>query len=67
MGYNILRSHSPEEFFIALAIGLLLKSNTAIGPTIPEICPIECLTLKHIQNFQRKFGKKSFWQNFSQI
>ena len=31
MGYKILRSHSPEEFFIALAIGLLLKSNTAIN------------------------------------
>ena len=30
MGYKILRSHSPEQFFIALAIGLLLKSNTAI-------------------------------------
>ena len=28
VGYKILRSHSPEEFFIALAIGLLLKSNT---------------------------------------
>ena len=26
--YKILRSWSPEEFFIALAIGLLLKSNT---------------------------------------
>ena len=32
---------------------------TSIGPTIPEICPIECLTLKkHIRNFLRKFGKK---------
>ena len=32
---------------------------TSIGPTIPEICPIECLTLKkHIRNFERKFGKK---------
>ena len=30
VGYKILRSHSPEEFFITLAIGLLLKSNTAI-------------------------------------
>ena len=28
VGYKILRSYSPEEFFIALAIGLLLKSNT---------------------------------------
>ena len=28
MGYNVLRSHSPEAFVIALAIGLLLKSNT---------------------------------------
>ena len=32
---------------------------TSIGPTIPEICPIDCLTLKkHIRNFLRKFGKK---------
>ena len=30
LGYKISRSHSPEEFFIALAIGLLLKSNTAV-------------------------------------
>ena len=30
VGYTILRSHSPEEFFIALAIGLLLKWNTGI-------------------------------------
>ena len=29
VGYEILRSHSPKEFFIALAIRLLLKSNTA--------------------------------------
>ena len=29
VSYKILRSHSPKEFFIALAIGLLLKSNTA--------------------------------------
>ena len=28
VGYIILRSHSPKDFFIALAIGLLLKSNT---------------------------------------
>ena len=26
VGYKILGSYSPEEFFIALAIGLLLKS-----------------------------------------
>ena len=32
VSYKILRSHSPEEFFIALAIGLLLKSNTVIMP-----------------------------------
>ena len=32
---------------------------TSIGPTIPEICPIGCLTLKkHIRNFIRKFCKK---------
>ena len=30
VGYKILRSHSPQEFSIALAIGLLLKSNTAL-------------------------------------
>ena len=30
VGYKISRSHSPEEFFIALAIRLLLKSNTDI-------------------------------------
>ena len=30
MGYKISRSHSPEEFFMALAIGLLLKSNTVM-------------------------------------
>ena len=29
LGYKISRSHSPEELFIALATGLLLKSNTA--------------------------------------
>ena len=29
VGYKILRSHDPEKFFIALAIGLPLKSNTA--------------------------------------
>ena len=28
VGYKILRSYYPEEFFIALAIGLVLKSNT---------------------------------------
>ena len=28
VGYKILWSRSPQEFFIALAIGLLLKSNT---------------------------------------
>ena len=28
VGYKILRSRSPQEFFIVLAIGLLLKSNT---------------------------------------
>ena len=27
MGYKILRSHSPEEFFRALAIGLLLSQT----------------------------------------
>ena len=31
VGYKILRSHSPEEFFNALAIGLLFKSNTGIS------------------------------------
>ena len=31
VGYKISRYHSPEEFFMALAIGLLLKSNTALG------------------------------------
>ena len=31
MGYKILRSPSPEAFFIALAIRLLQKSNTVIG------------------------------------
>ena len=30
VGYKISRSHSPEECFIALATGLLLKSNTAV-------------------------------------
>ena len=30
---------------------------TSIGPTIPEICPIVFVLEKHIQNFQRKFGK----------
>ena len=30
MGYKILRSHSREEFFIALATGLLPKSNTEV-------------------------------------
>ena len=29
VGYKILRSHSPEEFFTALANRLLLKPNTA--------------------------------------
>ena len=28
LGYKILRSHSPDEFCIALAIRLLFKSNT---------------------------------------
>ena len=38
---------------------------TSIGPTIPEICPIECLTLKkHIQNVQRKFGKRRVSNRF---
>ena len=31
MGFEILISHSPTEFFMALAIGLLLKSNTEIA------------------------------------
>ena len=31
VGYKILRSHSPEEFCIALTIGLLLKSNTELA------------------------------------
>ena len=30
MGYQILTCHSPKEFSIALAIGLLLKSNTGL-------------------------------------
>ena len=30
MGYKISRYHSPVEFFVALAIGLLLKSNTVV-------------------------------------
>ena len=30
MGYKILKPRSPEEFFIELAIGLLLKSYTEI-------------------------------------
>ena len=34
---------------------------TSIGPTIPEICPIDCLIVKkHIPNVQRIFGKKMF-------
>ena len=38
---------------------------TSIGPTIPEICSIECLTLKkHIRNFQRKSVKKEFPTEF---
>ena len=32
VGYKILRSNSPDEFIIALAIGLLLKSNTGPEP-----------------------------------
>ena len=30
LGYKSLRSHSAEEFCTALALGLLLKSNTAV-------------------------------------
>ena len=31
---------------------------TSIGPTIPEICPIECLTLKkHIRNSKENLAK----------
>ena len=30
VGYKILKPRSPEEFFIELAIGLLLKSYTEI-------------------------------------
>ena len=30
VGYKILKPRSPEEFFIELAIGLLLKSCTEI-------------------------------------
>ena len=46
MGYKILRSRSPKEFFIALAIGLLLKSNTVVASQITvvlivcsKVCP----------------------------
>ena len=31
VGYKVASSHSPEEFFIVLAMGLLLKSNTVAG------------------------------------
>ena len=34
VGYKILRSRSPQEFFIALAIGLLLKSNIASNTSL---------------------------------
>ena len=40
VGYKILRSHSPEEFYIALAIGLLLKLNTAsVRPSVTPFSP----------------------------
>ena len=41
VGYEILRSHSPKEFFIALAIGLQLKSNTvhlSVSPSVYHPC-----------------------------
>ena len=42
----------------------LFASHPSEQPLIPEICPIECLTLKkHI----RKFGKKNFQQNSCKI
>ena len=41
VGYKILRSHSPEEFFIALAIGLLLKSNTGTS-TNQKSAALDC-------------------------
>ena len=37
VGYRILRSHSPQKLFIALGIGLLLKSNT-VSKFKTEIC-----------------------------
>ena len=42
MGYESLRSHSPEEFFIALAIRLLLKSNTGRQHTLVQNAATSC-------------------------
>ena len=40
MGYKISRSHSPEEFFIALAIRLLLKLNTGSTLALIMVCSL---------------------------
>ena len=42
----------------------LFTSHPSEQPLIPEICPIECLTLK---KYIRKFGKKNFQQNSCKI
>ena len=40
----------------------------SIGPTIPEICPIECLTLKNTYEILKNIRQKwSFQQNVSEI
>ena len=55
MGYKISRSHSPEEFFIALAIGLLLKSNTFALTSRHHVwpCYVRILCLCHNTAYAR--------------
>ena len=45
--YKILGSHRPEEFFIALAIGLLQKSTTAYVVTFMEWVPSPAWDISH--------------------
>ena len=68
LGLNVLRSHSPEEFFIALAIGLLLKSNTVMGllrnSTYPRDAPSQCETALQCNTISHWLRAYTEWSHY---
>ena len=66
--WNLTLKNQRSRSWVKSRVGVILFTQyptdappfrfISIGPTIPEICPKECLTLKkHIRNFQRKFAQ----------